>query len=128
MASALKAQEVESYRNLLENIRARLVGDLDQMTDEALKRNQPESSGNLSNMPLHMADVGSENFDQEFTLSLIENEQETLEHIKDALDRIQLGRFGICEECGSPIAKQRLQAIPYTPHCIECARRLEKPE
>lgn len=125
MANALKTQDLDAFRQLLESLRARLRGDVDQMTDEALKRNQPESSGNLSNLPLHMADVGTENFDQEFTLSLIENEQETIERINDALDRIQLGSFGQCEECGEPIGKLRLQAIPYTPHCIECARKLE---
>lgn len=125
MANAMKPQELESFRQLLESLRARLRGDVDQMTDEALKRNQPESSGNLSNLPLHMADVGTENFDQEFTLSLIENEQETIERINAALDRIQLGSFGQCDECGGPIGKARLQALPYTPHCIECARKLE---
>ena len=73
-----------------------------------------------------MADVGTENYDQEFTLGLIENEQGTLDQIHQGLDRIKAGTFGICEECGQPIAKPRLQAIPYTAHCIECARELEK--
>jgi DnaK suppressor protein len=126
MGSALKSEELESYREVLVNLRARLRGDLDQMTDEALKRNQPDSSGNLSNVPLHMADVGTENFDQEFTLGLIENEQLTLDQIQDALKRIQAGTYGRCEECSGPIAKPRLQALPYTPYCIECARKLEE--
>lgn len=122
----MKPAELESYRELLTRLRARLRGDLDQMTDEALRRDQPESSGNLSNVPLHLADVGTENYDQEFTLSLIENEQGTLELIHDALVRIDAKTFGICEECGQPIAKPRLQAIPYARHCIDCARELEK--
>src|SRR5579859_3982810 len=111
MASALKSEELEAYREVLVNLRARLRGDLDQMTDEALKRNQPESSGNLSNVPLHMADVGTENYDQEFTLSLIENEQEILEQIHFALNRIDAGTYGLCEECKTLIAKPRLQAL-----------------
>ena len=125
MASALKTEELEAFRQALLNLRARLRGDLDQMTDEALKRNQPDSSGNLSNVPLHMADVGTENYDQEFTLGLIENEQETLEQVNDALGRIAAGSFGRCQECGEPIARPRLQALPYTRHCIQCARQLE---
>ena len=128
MASAMKPEELELFRQTLLNLRARLRGDLDQMTDEALKRNQPDSSGNLSNLPLHMADVGTENYDQEFTLGLIENEQETLEQINDALVRITQGTFGRCEDCNAPIAKPRLQALPYTRFCIECARRLESRE
>lgn len=128
MASALKTEELQSFRRVLLDLRSRLRGDLDQMTDEALKRNQPDASGNLSNMPLHMADVGTENYDQEFTLGLIENEQLTLDQIHEALGRIEDGVFGACQNCGAPIAKARLQALPYTPHCIECARRLENGE
>ena len=128
MASALKSEELQSFRQALLSLQARLRGDLDQMTDEALKRNQPDSSGNLSNVPLHMADVGTENYDQEFTLGLIENEQETLEQIRDALGRIDAGRYGRCEECGDSIARPRLQALPYTRYCIECARKMEDRE
>ncbi len=125
MANALKNDELESYRDALLGMHARLRGDLDQMTDEALRRNQNETSGNLSNVPLHMADVGTENYDQEFTLSLIENEQATLEQVQTALSRIDAGTYGRCEECADPIAKPRLQALPYTRHCISCARKLE---
>jgi DnaK suppressor protein len=126
MASGMKNDELEAFRRTLQGLRARLRGDLDQMTDEALRRDQAESSGNLSNVPLHMADVGTENYDQEFTLSLIENEQETLGQIYEALARIDSGTFGTCEDCGQPIAKPRLQAIPYAKLCIDCARAREK--
>ena len=88
---------------------------------QALKRNQPDSSGNLSNMPLHMADLGTENYDQEFTLGLIESEQTTLDQIHDALERIDAGAFGRFAECDGFIAKPRLQALPYARHCIDCA-------
>ena len=126
MATGFKPDELEIFRKALDSLRARLRGDLDQMTDEALRRSQPESSGNLSNVPLHMADVGTENYDQEFTLGLIENEQTTLEQVQDALNRIGSGTFGNCEECGELIARQRLQYLPYVRHCILCARKLEK--
>ena len=125
MASVLKNDELEAFRKALLLLRSRLRGDLDQMTDEALRRDQPDLSGNLSNVPLHMADIGTENYDQEFTLGLIENEQETLEQVNAALTRIEQGRFGRCEECGEAIAKPRLQALPYTRHCIQCARVME---
>lgn len=125
MANAMKPEELASYRETLLDLQARLRGDLDQMTDEALRRGQPDSSGNLSNVPLHMADVGTENYDQEFTLSLIENEQDTLGQIREALERVGSGTYGQCEECGEMIAKPRLQALPYTRHCIECARAME---
>ena len=125
MGSVMKAEDLESFRTMLLGLQARLKGDLDQMTDEALGLGQPESSGNLSHAPLHMADVGTENYDQEFTLSLIENEQETLSQIHDALGRIDSKAYGRCEECGEMVAKPRLQALPYTRYCIDCARKME---
>jgi DnaK suppressor protein len=128
MAQAWKTDELESFRAVLMAQRARLRGDLDQMTDEALRRSQPESSGNLSNVPLHMADVGTENYDQEFTLGLIENEQATLEQVQEALNRLDAGSYGRCVECDDMISKPRLQALPYTRHCIDCARKMESRE
>ena len=125
MPNAAKTDELESYRSSLLTLRARLKGDLDQMTDEALNRGNGDGSGNLSNVPMHMADVGTENYDQEFDLGLIENQQVTLDQVHEALTRVDAGTFGVCVECNQPIAKPRLQAIPYTPHCIECARKLE---
>jgi RNA polymerase-binding transcription factor DksA len=125
MASILKQDEIESFRQTLERLRSRLRGDLDQMTDEALRRNLVNGSGNLSNVPLHMADVGTENYDQEFTLGLIESEQVTLEMVNEALGRLEKGKFGLCVQCGESISRPRLQAIPYTRHCIACARDVE---
>ena len=128
MSSGSKIKEdVEPFRQSLRALEARLRGDLDQMTNEALRLDDASNS-NLSNVPLHMADVGTENFDQEFTLGLIENEQETLDMINEALGRIEDGTFGVCGECGEAIAKPRLEAIPYTRYCIECARKLEAGE
>jgi RNA polymerase-binding transcription factor DksA len=125
MANLSKNEEAESYRQVLQSLRARLRGDLSQMTNEALRVDQSGAAGNLSNVPLHMADLGTDNFDQEFTLGLIENEQGTLELVNEALGRLDRGTFGQCVECGEAISKPRLQAIPYTRHCIQCARKLE---
>ncbi len=127
MANALKTQDLANYRRILLTLRARLRGDLDRMTDEALRRESGAGGGggSHSTMPLHMADLGTENYDQEFTLSLIENEQVTLELIQEALERMEQGKYGQCAECGTSIARPRLQAIPYARHCIRCARMLE---
>lgn len=121
----LKKAEVTQYKQQLLALRARLNGDINQLTDEALRKGQ-NGSGNLSNMPIHMADVGSENFEQEFTLSLLENEEEVLQQIEGALDRLKKGTYGKCEECQAEIPKERLKYVPYAPHCVVCARKLEK--
>ncbi len=125
MATALKPDELKTFRESLVGLRARLKGDLIQLTDEALGGGQSENSGNLSNVPLHLADAATDNFDQEFDLSMIENEQETLIQVEEALGRIEAGTFGKCEECDGIVAKPRLQALPYTRLCIDCARAME---
>jgi DnaK suppressor protein len=76
-------------------------------------------------MPIHMAELGSDNFEQEFTLGLMEVDGDTLGLIDSALDRIGDGEFGKCIQCDGIIAKARLNAIPYTPVCIKCAERQE---
>jgi RNA polymerase-binding transcription factor DksA len=121
----MKKTELQQYRQQLLALRARCNGDVNQLTDEALRKNQ-DGTGNLSNMPIHMADVGSENFEQEFTLSLLENEEEVLKQIDSALDRIKKGTFGKCEECEGDIPKERLKILPHTPYCVACARKLEQ--
>jgi len=125
MSAAFKTDELELFRETLQDLRARLRGDLDQMTDEALRRDNNGGTGNLSNVPLHMADLGTDNYDQEFTLGMIENEQSTLELVNEALDRMERRTYGLCTECAEPISRPRLQAIPYAKHCIRCARKLE---
>jgi RNA polymerase-binding transcription factor DksA len=96
------------------------------MAEAALSKTRSESSGDLSSMPMHMADVGTDNFEQEFTLSLLQSEEEALVQIEGALERIEEGTYGSCVECDAKIAKARLNAIPYTPVCIKCASKIER--
>jgi DnaK suppressor protein len=117
----MKKAELNVYRDRLVELRARLRGEVNQMANSALKKTRSESNGDLSSMPIHMADIGSDNFEQEFTLSLMENEEGTLDAIEAALERIESGAFGACEECGVKIPKTRLNAIPYAPLCVKCA-------
>lgn len=118
--------ELQTYRNSLIALRDRHNGDVSHLADEALHRTGGGNSGNLSNMPIHMADLGTDNFEQEFTLSLLQNEELVLQEIAAALDRMDQGTFGRCEECHGDIPRARLQAVPYARYCVECARKLEQ--
>jgi len=118
--------DLEPYRRSLLALRARLTGNLSHLAEEALRTAGGESSGSLSNTPIHMADLGTDNFEQEFTLSLMQNEEQVLQEIREALDRIDHATFGECEECHNPIPKARLQALPYARHCVSCARKLQQ--
>jgi len=120
----MKKSEMRPYKELLLGLRARLRGDVTTMAEAALSKTRSEASGDLSSMPIHMADVGSDNYEQEFTLNLLQNEEETLDQIEAALERIEDGIYGSCIECDGRITKPRLNAIPFTPFCIKCASKL----
>ncbi|MCX7414619.1 MAG: TraR/DksA family transcriptional regulator [Planctomycetia bacterium] len=123
----MKAAEMKGFKVALEALRARLRGDVSTMADAALRKTRAEASGDLSSMPIHMADIGSDAYEQEFTLSLMASEEGTLELVEQALDRIRARTFGSCEDCGSVISKKRLEAIPFAALCIRCAEKQEQP-
>ncbi|MCE5302664.1 MAG: TraR/DksA family transcriptional regulator [Planctomycetaceae bacterium] len=126
MEKAVKNPELASYKERLLLLRARLRGDVNRMADSALRKSRSEANGDLSSMPIHMADIGSDNFEQEFTLSLMENDGGTLSAIEASLERIEEGTYGLCEECGVKIPKSRLNAIPYATLCVRCAQQQER--
>ena len=121
----MKKREMKVYKERLLLIRARLRGDVNALADAALTKTRTEASGDLSSMPIHMADIGSDNYEQEFTLNMMQTEEFTLAAIEAALERIEDGVYGVCEECHNQIKKSRLNAIPYTPLCIDCASELQ---
>ena len=120
----MKKSELLGYKEKLQAVRARLRGDVTAMAEVALRKSGIEGSDSNA-MPIHMAELGSDNFEQEFTLGLMEVDGDTLGLIDSALDRIGEGEFGKCIQCDGQIAKARLNAIPYTPVCIKCAERQE---
>ena len=122
----MKAADLKIFRAALEAMRARLRGDVSMMADAALRKTRSEASGDLSSMPIHMADIGSDAYEQEFTLSLMANEEGTLELVEQALERIRARKYGVCEECEGVISKKRLEAIPFASLCIRCAEKEEQ--
>lgn len=121
--TTLTSKELSEFRAMLLEKRGQLLGDLSGM--EAQSAGQ-YSSGNLSSMPTHMADVGTDNFEHEFTLGLLESEQALLREIDEALERIEKKTYGICLGTGEPIPKARLQAKPWAKYTVEYTRKLEK--
>ena len=120
----MKKSEMIAFKEKLHIIRARLRGDVTAMAEVALRKSGIEGSDSNA-MPIHMAELGSDNFEQEFTLGLMEADEGTLGAIDSALDRIHDGTYGKCTQCEGVISKARLNAIPYTPVCIKCAELQE---
>jgi DnaK suppressor protein len=73
-----------------------------------------------------MADMGTDNYEQEFTLTLVETDRKLLREINHALAKIQNGTYGICEGTGKPITKARLEAQPWARYSIEYAKQMER--
>ena len=116
----MKKAEMKEYKEHLLGLRARLRGDVSSMAEAALRKSGNEGS-EASSMPIHMAELGSDNYEQEFTLSLLATEEDTLGMIETALERIENGTYGTCLECEGQIPKTRLNAIPHAPLCVKCA-------
>jgi RNA polymerase-binding transcription factor DksA len=118
----LVAKELAEYRKILLEARVELIARVTGLEDDALR----SSGGNLSNMPLHMADIGTDTFDQDLAIGMAETERELLREIDEALERITAKTYGVCQLTGKPIPKARLDAKPWAKYTIEAARQLEK--
>ncbi len=113
--------ELAKYQAILLALRARMRQDYNHLAESGLQG----GDGDLSSLPIHLADMGSDTYEQDFTITLMESSEDALEQIEDALERIEEGTYGTCVECDSSIPQPRLEAIPYTPYCLECAARME---
>jgi DnaK suppressor protein len=124
----MKKKDLDDLRTVLLQYRARVRGDVQQLTNGALDGGQDSKS------PTHMAELGTDTFEQDFSLGVMERDQGVLEEIEDALKRIDKGTFGLCEGCleqgkapsKAAIPKARLNAVPYARYCVECARKRER--
>jgi DnaK suppressor protein len=127
----LKKSELSEFKKALLALQARIRGDVQQLTREALDRND---GGGDSKSPTHIAELGTQTFEQDFSLRVAESDQDVLAEIDAALKRIDAGTFGSCQAClelgkslaKSVIPKTRLKAIPYARNCVDCERKREK--
>lgn len=100
---------------------------LDSMTGVAKDTLRSRAEGSeASAFGMHQADAGSDAYDRDFALSLLSQEQDALYEIEEAIKRIDLGSYGVCEMSGKPIAHARLEAIPFARYTVECQSQLEK--
>jgi DnaK suppressor protein len=115
---------LKKYKQTLIDLEDRVSGDVDRLINAI--PDEVHSPSNLSNVPTHNADADVETFESD--LELIRNEQDLHGRVHAALARIEDGTYGTCERCGKPINPARLDAIPYTTYCKECAELVENGE
>lgn len=114
------------FKKLLLKCKGELVATVGQMEKESLSSSLKEASGNLSNMPIHLADMGTDQYEQDFTIGVVEGERGEIAEINEALQRIVDKTYGVCELCLKRITTPRLKAVPYTRLCIKCKEEEEK--
>jgi len=120
--------ERTKLKTKLQGLASRIKGDVATSSAEALRAQGGEASGSLSNTPLHLADLATDLYDQELSLSVLETKSQTLAEVTEALARVDQKNFGYCERCNKEIAPKRLEAVPYARYCIQCAQVVEQEE
>ena len=115
---ALNAQKLDHYREKLIALRERVGGEVNHVI-EAIHEDVSVSE-DVSAAPVHLADAAVESVYAD--VEVLNTTRGILDQVKAALDRIKSGAFGQCEECGASISEERLNAIPYTPLCLRCAK------
>jgi len=113
-----------SQKEKLLQLRDAMVDSMAGVAQDTL-RSRAEGS-EASAFGMHQADAGSDAYDRDFALSLLSQEQDALYEIDQALKRIELGTYGICEMSGKHIPRARLEAIPFARFTVECQSQLEK--
>ena len=113
-----------AQKQKLLQLRDAMVDSMAGVAQDTL-RSRAEGS-EASAFGMHQADAGSDAYDRDFALSLLSQEQDALYEIDQALKRIELGTYGICEMSGKPIPHARLEAIPFARFTVECQSQLEK--
>lgn len=116
----MRATELKKFKRILLERRSVLAGNLSSMATQVLK---PSGAGDSAD---EVADLGSDQYEQDLTLGLMANEQGEISEIDDALERIDVGGFGKCGECEAPIPKPRLAALPFARYCIGCQSEKER--
>lgn len=117
-AARLPKKELEKYRRLLMEKKTALSAEL------AKSRTAEEET--TDELTQDIADKAVSSYTREFLYSLNDTERNTLIQIDQALGRIEDGSYGYCMNCGVPMSEKRLNAVPWTPHCVECQELAEK--
>jgi RNA polymerase-binding protein DksA len=118
------AVDVKHFRELLVEERRRVIDAIEYLHKENPGSIEDETEDET--LDNHMAETATATHDRQIDYTLEENSEHVLTEIEAALLRIDDGTYGICVNCGRPIAEERLAAIPWATHCIDCKRLEER--
>jgi DnaK suppressor protein len=123
---AMTKKDLEYFRKKLLAEKNRVLEEMDELSQSNMKQTISEQSGENSRYSYHLGDVASLSYDREFSMGLSERQQKYLEQVKDALQRIDEGTYGICKITGEIIAFERLDEVPVAKYSVKGKELLEK--
>jgi RNA polymerase-binding transcription factor DksA len=115
----LSPKEIEELRRTLIDRKRQLADRVVRLSEESAQSN-PLEIGETSSLPTHLADLGTQTFEQDNTLGLAERSAAEVQAIDQALARMESGTYGICEQCQQQILPDRLRALPSATRCTAC--------
>ena len=119
-------QDLKEFETRLLEERRKILKEMGHLENTVLKVNQRDSAGDLSGYSFHMADAGTDAMEREKAFMFASTEGRALMEINEALRRLYRGEYGVCESCGQPIARGRLEAMPYARLCVTCKEKEER--
>jgi DnaK suppressor protein len=125
-ATGVTEKDYKEFEQRLLAERQKILKEMGHLENTVLKVNQRDSAGDLSGYSFHMADVGTDAMEREKAFMFASNEGALLKEIDEALRKVYGGEFGVCENCGRPIARARLEAMPYARLCLSCKELEER--
>ncbi len=118
MAKKMQKKERDEFRKMLAAKKETIIRKLSATITESKEME--------SNVAQDLVDKAETSYTKEFLLSLSDAEREQLLLIDEALRRLQHSEFGVCQLCQKDIGGKRLEAIPWTPYCIDCQEKAEE--
>jgi RNA polymerase-binding protein DksA len=119
-------KDLKEFEQRLLGERQRLMKEMGHLESTVLKVNPRDSAGDLSGYSFHMADAGTDAYEREKAFQVASTEGRLLMEIDEALRRLYSGAYGVCESCGNPIAKVRLEVVPQARLCRDCKEKEER--
>jgi DnaK suppressor protein len=123
-----KKQELAHFEKLILQKREDLVKELGYLKETSMEKSYQDYTGEVSTYSYHMADQGTDAQEREKAFMFASREGKYLTYLDKALERIKEGTYGICQECGEPISKARLEAVPTATLCVACKSKKEHDE
>ncbi len=118
--------DMKEFEEQLLAERQKIMKEMGHLETTVLKVNPRDSAGDLSGYSFHMADAGTDAMEREKAFLFASAEGRLLLEMNEALRRLYRGEYGICESCGRPIARARLEAMPHARLCVSCKEKEER--